>query len=192
MTYSAAVKAQQDGATVRVGTLVEFRFLSSTVRVWDGFGTITTLDGRVWLGAAGLGSIDGIAQALDGEAPALVLTLSGIDATFYTIAQGERAEYYNRLLIVYDQYFNLDMSCRDNPYSIGMGRMATLTSDMVSTEDGREYSIELTAENPFTGRRRPRYGWVTPRDQKLRVGEDDTGCDRTPGIDNKFIEFPVF
>lgn len=190
MDYSTAAKAQMAGAVVRVDTLVEMMFASETIRLWNGFGPLTTLDGKVWTGAGQMGSISGTSQSINGSAPPLVLTLSGVDATFAAKAKAEETEYYNRPVVLYTQFFTEAWQPLDEPYGLTMARMTQITSRRSPGPNGPEYIVSITAETPFAVRRRPRYGYLTDPDQRRRY-PGDLGLDRIAGINNKTITWPV-
>lgn len=191
MNFSSAAKAQMSGATVRCDILAEFQFVSGTVRVWNGFGALTTLDAKVWQGVAGLADISGISPSLNGSAPPISMTLSGVDSTFAAKAKAEASEYYYRPVVFYLQFFGDGWECLDNPYGLTMARMTQLTARRESTEEGMVHTVTLTAESPFAVRRRPKFGYLTDRDQQARFA-GDRGLERVAGIDNKPITFPAF
>lgn len=191
MDFSEAAKAQMRGETVRAAQLVEFRFLSGTVRLWEGFGRVRTLDSHEWLGTSGMGEVSGLGQSVNGSAPSLVLTLSGVDAEFAAKAKGESDDYYNRAVVVYLQFFTEAWACLDNPYPLTLARMQNLTAKKDSEGTGPVYTVSVTAETPFATRRRPKYGFWTDRDQQQRF-PDDRGLERVAGIDQKVITFPDF
>ena len=94
MDFSSTIKTQMAGRIVRAAFLVEFRFVTGApVRLWRGFGPLKTLDDREWRGAGEAGEISGLGQSINGGAPAFNLTLSGVEPTFYALAQGERSEW---------------------------------------------------------------------------------------------------
>jgi hypothetical protein len=191
MNYSEAAKAQLSGHTVRMDVLVEFHFVSGIVRLWNGFGELKTNDGKTWLGTGNMGDISGLAQSLNGTAPPVTLSLSGVDSTFALKAKAEAEEYYNQPLVVYLQFFDEDWQCLDDPYGLTMARMANITSRMDDDGQDRTYTISITAETPFATRRRPPFGYLTDRDQQLRF-PGDRGLERVAGIDNKNITFPAY
>src|SRR4051812_46079433 len=120
MQFSAAAKAQLAGELVRVDVLVEMQFVSGTIRLWNGFGPLKTLDAREWMGTAAMGDISGLSQSINGSAPPLSISLSGVDPAFAMKAKAEASEYYNRPLVVYLQFFNEAWQCLDNPYGLTM------------------------------------------------------------------------
>lgn len=191
MQFSNAARVQLAGNLVRVDVLAELQFASGTIRLWNGFGPLQTLDGKSWQGTAAMGDISGLSQSLNGSAPPLTVSLSGVDSTFALKAKSEAAEYFNRPLVVYLQFFDEDWQCLDNPYGLTMARMTNITSKMEEGPDGKIYTVSLTAETPFAVRRRPKFGYLTDRDQQLRF-PGDRGLERVAGIDNKNITWPVF
>jgi len=153
------------------------RFVSTTIRLWNGSGPLGTQDGKVWEGLTGLGSLSGLQQAINGTAPEQVLTLSGVDARFASIARGEREEYYDRALLVRLQFFDEAWQTLDAPYAVTMRLMKRLTQTVAQGEEGPVYNLSLSAETPFVTRRRPSYGYLTDRDQQCRY-PGDRGLER--------------
>lgn len=190
MDFSSAIAAQLAGRVVRVDALVEFQFASQTIRLWNGFGSLPTLDGKVWQGIAGLGQIDGLSQALNGVAPTQTFTVSGVDARFASLAREDRAEYYRQPVVTYLQFFDEDWQPLDNPSSIALRQMDTIQLKRSQVDDGFVYSVSITAETPFTTRRRPAYGYLTDRDQQQRF-PGDLGLNQVAGIDGKPITWRV-
>lgn len=177
------------GQVVRCDVLAEFMFVSETIRLWNGFGDLPTLDGKTWQGIAGLGDISGLSQSYNGSAPPLSLSVSGVDARFAAKAKDEASEYFNRPIVIYLQFFTEDWQPLDNPYGLTMARMTNLTSQMKSGPEGKVYTVAVTAETPFAVRRRPPFGYYTDRDQQIRY-PGDKGLSRVAGIDNRVIRFP--
>lgn len=178
-----------EGHIVRCDVLAEFMFASETIRLWNGFGNLPTLDGKVWQGIAGLGDISGLSQSFNGSAPPLSLSVSGVDSRFAAKAKAEATEYFNRPIVVYLQFFDENWRPLDNPYGLTMARMTNLTSQMKNGENGKVYTVAITAETPFAVRRRPPFGYYTDRDQQIRY-PGDLGLSRVAGIDNRVIRFP--
>lgn len=204
MDFSAAAKAQMEGAIVRMSILVEFLFVSQTVRIWQGRSRLETLDSKIWEPDKGMGSISAISQSYNGSAPPLKIALSGVDPDFALLAKSEHDEYYNQPVVIYMQFFKLaeegaefeSWQRLDNPYPLSMYRMFNITTSVEpSDEEGinRIYSVAINCETPFVVKKRPRFGYYTDNDQRARVAPDvDKGLERIAGIDNRFIDFPVF
>lgn len=191
MDFPETIKAQLAGRTVRKTRLLEMDFVSGRIGLWNGFGKLRTKDGKEWLGLGGLGSISGISSSIGGKAPELVFTLSGVDETFAAKAKGEAVEYYNRAAIVFDQFFDEEWGLLDLPYATSFGLMRKLTSSREASEEGFVRTVSISAEGPFAGKRRARFAYLTPQDQRNRH-EGDAFADDTPGIDTRPITFPDY
>lgn len=192
MQFPSAIAAQLAGDTVRVDALVEFDFVSGKIRLWNGFGSLVTSDGKTWEGLAGLGSIDGLTQSYNGSAPAQTFTVSGVDERFAAKARGEQSEYYRRAVIVYLQFFDANWQTLDAPFAISLRQMDVIKASREETDDGPVFRVSITAETPFVTRRRPPFGYWTDRDQRQRHGESDVSLNRVAGIDGKNITFPDY
>ncbi|WP_226578250.1 hypothetical protein [Acuticoccus sediminis] len=189
MDFSAAIAAQLAGDVVRVDALVEFQFASETIRLWNGFGQLTTSDAKTWEGLSGLGSISGIDQSINGSAPTQTFTVSGVDSRFAARAKGAQAEYYRQPVLTYLQFFDEDWQTLDAPFAVAFRQMDTIKARREMTDDGPVFTVSVTAETPFITRRRPPNGYFTDRHQKL-IDPADLGLAYTAGIDGKSILFP--
>lgn len=190
MDFNQTIEAQLSGRVVRKSRLVELMFASGPMGLWNGFGTLKTKDGKIWLGFGGAGRISGVAQSIKGSAPELKLTLSGVDKTFAAKAKGEAAEYYDRAAIVYDQFFDEEWQCLDLPYATYFGLMRKLTSSRTAEEGGFVRTVSISSETPFAGKKRARFSYMTDRDQQLRHPGDLFASD-VAGIERPYT-FPDF
>ena len=191
MDFSATIAAQLAGTTVRVDALVEFQFVSQTIRLWNGLGDLQTSDGKTWQGIAGIGQIDGLSQAINGVAPTQTFSISGVDARFADIVRGDFAEYYRQPVVTVKQFFGEDWQTLDAPYAIAERQMENIQLKRTPGEEGPVYTVSVTAETPFITRRRPPFGFLTDRDQRARH-PTDAGLDQVAGIDGKPITWRVF
>lgn len=189
MDFSSAISAQLNGKLVRCDALVEFDFADGKKRLWNGFGTLQTNDGKTWQGIGNLGKIGGLKQSLNGSATPLDLSVSGVDAAFAAQAKGDRDNWYMRPVIVYLQFFDDAWQPLDMPFAIVFSTMRQMTIDRQSTEDGMVYTVTIRSEGPFITRKRPRYGYYSDSDQQKRFA-GDRGCERTSGIEQHVIIFP--
>ncbi|PZQ18957.1 MAG: hypothetical protein DI565_00705 [Ancylobacter novellus] len=191
MNFSEAIAAQLAGETIRRGLLVEFDFASGVKRVWNGEGALQTSDGKIWEGLFGLGSVSGLAQAINGSAPEILLSVSGVDPDFANRVKGESAEYLNRAVIVFSQFFDESWQTLDAPFAIVWAKMRGMKVRREVDDDVVVRTVTIKAETPFgETKRRPRNGYCTDRDQQTRY-PGDRGCERTPGLESKLIEFPT-
>jgi len=191
MDFSQAQQAQLSGQKVRRALLVKFDFTSGPMCLWNGQRTLKTPDGQTWRGMHGLGSVQGLQQAINGAAPELRITVSGVDKDFAAKAKAEASEYVNRAVIVYAQFFNEDWSLLDAPFAVAWARMRGIVARKEATESGIVRSVTLTAETPFgETKRRPRASYVVDRDQQMRF-PGDRANERTPGLESKLVTFPT-
>jgi hypothetical protein len=172
MNFPSAIKAQLEGRSVFMDALVEFQFASDIIRLWNGAGTLRTLDDREWEGLAGMGEISGFDQAIDGTAPLQTFALSGVDSRFAAVARGHSSEYYRLPALVFLQFFDEDWQPLDNPFAVTARQMQTLRATRSQDQNGFIYRVSVDAETPFTTRRRPRGSYYTDRDQKTRYPDD--------------------
>jgi len=191
MVFPETTKAHLAGRSVRKARLLEMSFLSGTMGVWNGFGILETKDGKVWNGLQGFGKISGIASTMGGKAPELIFTLSGVDEEFAAKAKGEAVEYFNRAAVVYDQFFDEEWGLLDQPYAVSFGMMRKLTSTREASNDGFVRTVSISAESPFSAKKRAKFAYLTPQDQRNRH-PGDAFADDTPGIDTRRITFPDF
>lgn len=164
-------------ATVRLATLVEFRFDPPT-RLWNGPGPLIA-GGVEWQGLNTLGQIDGLLESRSGESSQVRFTVSGTDADMNRLAMRASAEQAGALAIVYQQLFDEDWQTVGAPIPIWMGvtQPMSASSSSGAEGEGRQRSLTLPAENLFSDRSRPPAGTNSDRDQKTRF----------PG--DKFFEF---
>lgn len=184
------------GGKVQCATLVRFEFTTETVRLWRGNGLLRTSDGQQWQAIGTFGSMSGIEQALNGEAPQATFTLSGIDAQIMRLARDEfDAEVRGRWVRVLIQFFGVDdpedpgnQRCLDKPFPIWAGRC--LSPTFAFTKEG-ERSVTLAAETLFSLRSRPRHAMNTDADQQKRF-PGDLGFEFAPTLMNKVLTWPDF
>lgn len=184
------------GGVVQAANLVEFAFTTDTVRLWMGNGILVTNDGEPWFATGSLGDMEGIEQAINGEAPEAVFTLSGIDQEVLRISRDEwDAEARGRMVRVYLQFFGIDdpgnpdnQRPLDMPYPIAGFRMLQPTFSM--TPEG-ERSVRLSAESIFALRSRPRHAMYTDADQQRRF-PGDKGFQFVASLVNKTVTWPDY
>jgi hypothetical protein len=191
MEFPETIKAHLAGRTVRKTRLVGLDFVSGWIGLWNGFGKLKTADGKIWLGLGGMGKVSGVAQSIGGKAPEIVLTLSGVDEAFAAKAKAEASEYYDRSAIIYDQFFDEEWGLLDPPYATSFGVMRKLTASRESSDQGVVRTVSISAEGPFSRKKRARFAYMTPQDQRHRHA-GDAYADDTPGIDTRPITFPDY
>lgn len=184
--FPDTIAATMAGAKVQAATLVKFDFATDAVRLWRGAGMLVTNDGEAWFATGTFGDMDGIEQAINGEAPQATFTLSGIDAQVLHIARDEFiAEARGRLVRVYLQFFGVEDPADpenqrplDLPYPLWAGRMLqpTFSFDAGDEDTPASRTISISAESLFSLRSRPRWSMYTDADQQHRYpGQGDRG-----------------
>ncbi|SCW61866.1 hypothetical protein SAMN02927924_01704 [Sphingobium faniae] len=194
--FPDTIAASLAGSRVDCAFLVRFDFASKPMRLWKGNGRLRTNDGMFWNGIGQLGSMSGIEQAVNGEAPEMSFGLSGIDAEIMRLARDEfEAEVKGRLVYVLIQFFGVDdpddpdnQRPLDNPYPVCCGRCLTPTFTM--NQEG-ERSVTIAAESLFSLRSRPRHAMYTDADQQRRF-PGDKGFEFVGSLVNKVVTWPDF
>lgn len=194
--FPETIAAALAGRKVQLAYMVRFDFTSETMRLWRGNGLLKANDGSFWKGIGLLGSISGIEQAVNGEAPEMSFVLSGIDADILRLARDEfEAEVKGRLVYVLLQFFGVDdpndpdnQRPLDNPYPVACGRC--LKPTFTISQSG-ERSVTISAESLFSLRSRPSYAMYTDADQKHRF-EGDDGFSFVGSLVNQVVTWPDF
>lgn len=180
------LQAVLNGDLVRASLLVELQFLSSTSRFWFGFGTLTTNDGKVWLGAGQAVSLDGLDLRTDTAATKMTLKASGVDPTLITKAQASAAEAKGQPANIYLQFFDANWKPLDNPVVVRSGLMDVLT--YASTGPDKR-DISLTIEGMFAARLYSPFAYWTDRDQQARF-PGDLGMQFVPSLQYMYVIWP--
>lgn len=180
------------GRTVRASFLVLFDFTSVPMRVWTGAGKITA-GGFDWYGLGALGSISGLEQAVNGEAPETTFILTGINSEIVSKVREEFSdEAKDRLIKVLIQFHNEDddkpLTLFDQPFAIWAGRMQVPNFEIQGPTTRK---ITVSAESLFSLRSRPVFSQYTDTDQKARFA-GDRGMEFVAGLVNKTVTWPDF
>lgn len=184
--FPDAVATALKQAVVRCDLLVYFDFATTPMWLWQGFGTLHTLDDQDWQGIGQLGHIGDLESSIGGTAPQATFTLSGVDPSLLNDALNASDEVFGRDVNVYMQFFDENFACLDNPYVVWAGTMNTLhVKHSVS-----QCSVELTAETIFARRSLPPLGNLSDRDQR-RLYPDDSGCGIIPAMVSRVAIWPV-
>jgi len=165
--------------------LVELNFVSETSRVWNGFGTLQTLDGRQWQGVGELTHIDGLSPSFSSSAPTTRIGISGVSAEVLASAVNAN-EYRDRPLTIYLQPFQ-GRALHGNPVPIALRFMKSLEL----TRDASTRTIAVSCEGPYSGRRRPPAAWYSNADQ-IKRHPGDKFCERIPFLLFKKDQWPHY
>ena len=184
---------------VECALLALFDFTSEPMRLWRGNYTLRTNDGNRWTGLGKWGSVSGIQQAVNGNAPEISFTLSGVDdETLRKVREEFATEVRGRLAYVLFQFFGVDDAADpgnqrpfDNPYPIAAARM--LRPEYVADRESGERSVTIKAESLFSLRSRPRYAMYTDSDQRARFPDaNDKGFEFVGEVVNKVVTWPDY
>ena len=196
--FTETIAADLAGKKVTLAFLVWFDFTSEPVHLWiNGNGLLKTNDGQEWKGLGQIGSISGIEQAVNGDAPEMSFTLSGIDAQIMRLARDEYdAEVKGRFVYVLVQFFGVDdpedpdnQRPLDNPYPVACGRC--LRPEFQADAESGERSVAIKAESLFSLRSRPKYAMYTDADQQRRFA-GDRGFEFVASLVNKVVTWPDY
>jgi hypothetical protein len=190
--FPDTIKAALGGRTVRASFLVLFDFVTEPMYIWTGAGSIDT-GGHTWKGLGNFGSITGLEQAINGEAPETTFTLSGIDSTIVSVARDEfESEAKDRLAKVLLQFHNYEddrpLELFDEPYAIWAGRIQTARFEL---QGPAKRTISVAAESLFSLRSRPNFSQYTDSDQRSRFS-GDRGFEFVTSLTNKVVTWPDF
>lgn len=184
--FPGARAADLASRIVRCDLLVKFDFASGAMRLWQGWGTLSTLDGHDWQGIGQLGQIGDLESTIAGNAPQATFNLSGVDPAIMAHAMNTSDEVYGRDVNVYIQFFDFQFKPLDEPYVAWAGTMDVMhVKQTVDT-----CVIELTAESIFFRRSSPPLGTLSDRDQR-RFYPDDHGLVIMPGMVARTVLWPV-
>lgn len=155
------------GQTVRIGTLVEFDFLSGTERYWTGMRTITA-GGQTWTGGGILTAVSEISLGPGLRSDPVTFTFSGLSAAIEGKAFAQSSQVYGREVQVFGQVFDANWQPLDSPWNRFWGEMDTMTE----TIEGEISTIELRAEDIALDKSRAPNGLFSHRDQVQRHATD--------------------
>lgn len=170
----------------RLALLAWFDFADDPRWYWTGFGNLQTSDGQVWEGTNEVASISGLAMPLGTAAQQVTFALSGVSARVAALARQQSARVKGRDCAVFIQIFNPDWSLRGPRRHVWSGALDVMTYKF---DGAGTYTVELTAENIWAGRRKPAYGFYTDADQQARF-PGDLGCQFVASLPGKTINWP--
>lgn len=180
---------------VRLDLLVEFRFASETMRVWNG-NTVLETGGNTYLPMYGYGSIEGLGMASGTASESVSFQMSGLPSQtldFLAMALDSINEVDQRIVIVSLQLFDEEWQPLGVPAPIFWGFMQPprISRTEMNGTEGAIQSISMTAENAFFNRSRPPHGRYTDRDQQAR-SNGDKFFQFTPSLLHKVFTYPDY
>lgn len=159
--------------------LMEGHFDSGELDLWTGLGNLA-YGGKNYLGVGNILSMSSIKETKQVEAPAMTVTLSGLDESIIAIAMNEN--YPDRPAYIYLGAFDDNWQVITSPYLAFEGRMDTMPIE----ESDDTATVTLTIENVLIDLTKSNVWNYTPEDQKL-LFSGDTGFDRVTGLQSKDI-----
>jgi hypothetical protein len=186
------------GAQVNVPMLAWLDFDANPRAVWPGEYALTS-GGVTWegMGQAGfLIGVDNLEGASTLEAASFNVTLSGVDNQIVAAAaSSNRADYINRLLILYAQFCDADWQPIANPMAIGGGFMGpmSITRNLSGEASSASWvrSITLPVANMFYGRGVAPFSFWTDASQQDRYpGQGDTGMTFINQLQDFMVKLP--
>lgn len=197
--FIAPTSAPRAG-TKSVRILVRFDWPDAQItRLWAGNGAFIDSDGDVWRGAGLITGIDELERAVNGEAPAITVTLSGLSAE----TSGRIWTYYQAGNLIDAEMAVLLQACDDIDQPVGDARIVFtgFFSNAVFDDAGGDDPVSaVSAEiiNKFTLRRLPNWAVLSDADQKARsavlnpLASPDRFAERVPLNENKTVTWPRF
>lgn len=172
---------------VRLALLAWFDFVDDPRWYWTGFGPLRTTDDQIWEGTAGLTAISGLDVPIGTTAPQVTFTLSGTDPRMLVLARNQSDLVKGRAVQVFGQLFDEDWQVEGAQFHIWTGDLDVMTYN-VSGEG--TYTVQLTAESIWAGRRKPAFGFLTDTDQQARF-PGDRGLELVASLPGKTIRWPL-
>lgn len=188
MIFSGTQAAMLAGNQVMIARLVEIDALSAPVRLWDGVGTLATLDAKTWSGMGELLDLGNLPAPLGLSAERVQMKLSGVPAELRALAAASDSEIQGRDVTVYVQFLDEAATPLDPPVVLVSYVMERLRT---SADAAGNRTITLEAEGLFARRRRAPNGTLTDRDQQARF-PGDRGLERVPLVVDRTVKWPRY
>ena len=196
MAISAPILAALGGRTVYRAYYVVLNFASGTMRAWQGEGNIT-ISGNTVYGLGRMGSVSAVEQPVNGAAPQVSISLSGLTTEVLLATISAESEVKGRACELRMAVWNTSGThLGDIPILTGiMDRMVYSTS--VSREDDKGtavqmHTVSVTLESRLASRRlSPTNATYTQADQAARY-PSDLGLQFAGTLQFKNYRWPVF
>jgi hypothetical protein len=191
---SPAVLAQVAAAQLRPAFFVRIKFLTETVYIWGGLGTLAPPGpgydptssfpyGQSFIGVGWLGKIAAIPQVGDIVAQNISLTLSGIPTEL--VSDAVNAVRQNSQATVWLGFLDITNSLVNDPVQVFFGALDVPTL----TEGAETCAITITAENPLIDLNRAPSRRYTDVDQQIDY-PGDTGFSQVELLQDYNIVWP--
>ncbi len=200
--FSALIKAQLGGATVRAAPFVDIDFKSGIWRLWQGAGT-QDADGFEWLGLGRAGAITAIQAGPRGAVEEITLTIFGEKGLLARI-NDDADESVGREVNVFLQFFDVrqqdevgnwvDWDVIPPMISIFSGTMGPMAVKRQVASKGQHgtRAVSVVVQNALVNRQRPPFGHFSIEDQRARTGGNDNMFVRMADLAEGTVRWPVF
>lgn len=186
MSFLGSNAAKVTSPAAKIALLAWLDFVDDPRWYWTGFGPLFTSDDQLWEGTAGLASISGLSQPIGTVAQQVTFALSGVDPRIIALARRQSDKVKGRDCSVFLQLFDDDWQIVGSRLHVWSGALDVMT---YKASEGGLYTVELTAENLWAGRRKPPHGYYTDADQQARF-PGDVGCQFVASLPGKTINWP--
>lgn len=170
--------ANFENQSVNLFFAVEMEFDSEVARFWNGY-TEETIDGDVYAAAGHLLGVSGIEESGEVSAKGATISITGLDASFISIALNENYQNRRARIIVGTVDDGVFTS-----YTLFRGRMDV----MEITESGDGATLTVSVESRLIDLERPRSSRYTSEDQKTYY-PGDLGLDYVADLQDKQINW---
>lgn len=168
--YSDAIRAIFTRASVRRAYGAAFYFTSGTRRLIYGSGTRFDPDGNKWEGISVLVGIEGLTIGIGPRTQPLRLTISGLDASLMTIAQGQSSQSRGTYVEIFEHFFADDWSYVGKPVSIAMYTLDKITPNFDGQK--RVAALDVNCEPLTVSSWRAPNAYLDHRSQQARAPGD--------------------
>jgi hypothetical protein len=191
MRFPAAIALMKAGGSIKASRLHYFDFANGEKFCWEGFGPVTTYDGKIWQGVGDVVTMEGGAQSSGTSANNLKIKLAlSKDELTDPLMQAtidSEAMVYGRRYFTAIQFFGQDDQPVDRFYPTFIGVM-----DRISFRaGGNSREITLNIESPFVRKKTPRLEYYTDTDQK-RNYPDDRFFEFISSLITKSVKWPTY
>jgi len=183
--FSAVVQAALKGDVVNACYGVQFSFASGPVSVWQGIGPLdaSAFSGPTFQGLGNFGRIGAVQLGTVAQTDGISFELSGLDATFFSLAQSQQAQVRGRLARLYLLFFSASWSL------LACGVRRTFLMDKMQTKinaaaDPPTMIVSLSCEPILASKNKAPWTFLTDADQRGRYG-GDRGLERAALLTQK-------
>lgn len=183
----------------RVGVFVRIA-TDAPLRIWFGVGPCrvgaNALDqyGAVYTGFGELLNLPAFQQLINGVAERITLRLSGVSDKVVDLVSENSAKVRGRAVNFGVAVFDRNWMLLGAPRWIfhGVGDLISVKRAGAASPDGQaSQAVELSVGTLMTGRKRPRFAYFTPQDQRGRSATD-AFCDRVTLYNEREKEWPQY